>query len=239
VSVDAVIFDWGGTLSEWAAVEFDEVWRMAARHLAPHVGESEDALARRLARVELDAWAEVQRDHRSFGFADLVGRASRALGVDVADALVAEAEEHYLGGWLPHITHFEDAAPTLEALRRQGVRTALLSNTHWPRDFHERMLERDGLAHLLDERLYTSELPYMKPHPEAFGAALRALGIPDPSRAVYVGDRLFDDVHGAQQAGLRAIHRRNDYAPPFDVRPDASIGALAEVPGIIERWRRA
>jgi FMN phosphatase YigB (HAD superfamily) len=113
----------------------------------------------------------------------------------------------------------------------------LLSNTHWPRDFHERMLERDGVAHLLDARLYTSELPYMKPHAEAFRAALHALGVTDPSRAVYVGDRLYDDVHGAKSVGLRAIHRRNDYAPPYDVQPDAVIDVLGEIPPIVARWR--
>lgn len=237
MTVEAVIFDWGGTLSEWAVVEFDEMWQMAARHLAPHLGEDEEALTRRLVEVELEAWARTQTDSRSFTFADLVGRASRALGVDIADALVDEASDFYLDGWLPHIAHFEDAAPTLEALRAQGIRTALLSNTHWPRDFHERMLERDGLAHLLDARLYTSELPYMKPHAQAFRAALDALEVADPSRAVYVGDRLYDDVHGAKRVGLRAIHRRNDYAPPYDAQPDAVIDVLADIPPILERWR--
>ena len=48
VPVEAVIFDWGGTLSHWALVEFHEVWRMAARHLAPHLAETEDELAARL-----------------------------------------------------------------------------------------------------------------------------------------------------------------------------------------------
>ena len=33
-----------------------------------------------------------------------------------------------------------------------------------------------------------------------------AVGATDPARCVYVGDRLYDDVWGAQNAGLRAIH---------------------------------
>src|SRR5690606_31162207 len=57
--VEAVIFDWGGTLSYWALVEFDQIWRMAAHHLAPHLEEDEDALAARLAKVELDAWDQM------------------------------------------------------------------------------------------------------------------------------------------------------------------------------------
>ena len=33
-----------------------------------------------------------------------------------------------------------------------------------------------------------------------------AVGVDDPARCVYVGDRLFDDIWGAHNAGLRAIH---------------------------------
>lgn len=237
---DAIIFDWGGTLSEWALVEFEEMWRMAARHLAPHMGEPPEELERRLARVELDAWASAaEGGHRSFAFNDLVNRASQALGTDVAEAIVEEASEHYLDSWLPHIAHDPEAAPVLRELRDRGLKTGLLSNTHWPSDFHERMLERDGLGHLLDARLYTSELPYMKPHPEVFERALEAVGVSDPARAVFVGDRLYDDVHGARAAGLRAIHRHNPHTPAYDVTPDASITHLAEIPPILDAWERA
>jgi len=235
--VRAVIFDWGGTLSDWALVEFDEIWRMAAEHLAPHLGEPAEALRRRLSQVETDAWAATASDHASFTFLDLVRRASDALGADVADALLEEATEHYLDAWLPHIVHDPEAAEMLSALRHRGLRIGLLSNTHWPAEFHERMLERDGLAHLIDARLYTSEMPFMKPHPDAFRAALAGVGIEDAREAVFVGDRLFDDVHGAQSVGMRAVHRPNVSVPSHEARPDAVIQRLSELPAIIDRWR--
>ncbi|MDP2328919.1 MAG: HAD family hydrolase [Dehalococcoidia bacterium] len=235
--VRAVIFDWGGTLSDWALVEFDEIWRMAAEQLAPHLGEPAEALRRRLSQVETDAWAATASDHASFTFLDLVRRASDALGADVADALLEEATEHYLDAWLPHIVHDPEAAETLAALRGRGLRIGLLSNTHWPAEFHERMLERDGLAHLIDARLYTSEMPFMKPHPDAFRAALAGVGIEDAREAVFVGDRLFDDVYGAQSVGMRAVHRPNVSVPSHEARPDAVIQRLSELPAIIDRWR--
>jgi putative hydrolase of the HAD superfamily len=236
LSVEAVIFDWGGTLSHWALVEFAEMWRMAAVHLAPHMGEPPEHLEQRLAQVELDAWAQMDRDHLAFTFRDLVNRASLALGADVADAIVDEATDHYLDAWLPHIEHDPEAAPLLAALRERGIRTALLSNTHWPADFHERMLERDGLAHLLDARVYTSDLAVTKPHPDAFHAALASIEVDDPGRAVYVGDRLFDDVFGAKRVGMRAIHRPNAHVPSYEVTPDASIERLAEILPLIDGW---
>ncbi len=236
--VQAVIFDWGGTLAAWSLVEFTDIWRLAALHLAPHMGTTPTELERRLADIEVNAWADTATDHRSFTFRDLVTRASDALSVDVADALVEEASRHYLDSWLPHIEHDDEAAPMLRALRERGLRTALLSNTHWPSDFHERMLERDGLGHLLDARLYTSELPYIKPHPQVFERILAKLDVA-PEHAVFVGDRLFDDIFGAQRAGMRAIHRPNPHVPPYEVTPDATIGRLSEIPGILDEWEHA
>jgi len=237
--VEAVIFDWGGTLSYWALVEFGEIWRLAARRLAPHLGQSEDELAARLAQVELDAWAQSGSDHRAFTFRDLVNRASSAVGADVGDVLLTELTDDYLAAWVPHIEHDPEAAAVLATLRISGIRTGLLSNTHWPADFHEEMLERDGLAHLLDARVYTSDLEFAKPHPDAFHAALEAVGVTDPARAVYVGDRLFDDVFGAQRVGMRAIHRPNPHVPNYDAEPDASIEKLSELIEVIRGWNQA
>ena len=84
------------------------------------------------------------------------------------------------------VRHDPAAVPVLEALRARGIRTGLLSNTHWPRSLHERWLADAGLLELLDVRLYTSDMAHMKPHPEAFRALLDAVGVA-PERAVFVG----------------------------------------------------
>ena len=77
----------------------------------------------------------------------------------------------------------------------------MLSNTIWPRAFHEAIFERDGVLDLIDGDVYTSEIPWTKPSPHAFGPRWTAVGVTDPARCVYVGDRLFDDIWGAQHAG--------------------------------------
>jgi len=58
---------------------------------------------------------------------------------------------------------------------------------------------------------------------------------------VYVGDRLFDDVWGAQQAGLRAVHIPLSAIPAAQAghtegRPDAVVHALSELPGVLAAW---
>ena len=125
----------------------------------------------------------------------------------------------------------------LTALRERGLRTGLLSNTHWPRAWHEHWLERDGVLDLLDARVYTSDLEHLKPHPEAFRAAMAAVGVTRPQDCVYVGDRPFDDVYGAHQAGLHTVLIPNSDVPAFaQAEPDATIRRLGELIAVIDRW---
>jgi len=231
--VEAVIFDWGGTLSVFVESELVDAWALAARHLAP---DHADELTARLIGVEAAFWATTASHQRSATLSDLLAAATAELHLDVAEALFEEAAVHYLNAWTPHVRHDPDAVPTLAALRSGGLRLGLLSNTHWPRAFHEHFLERDGLADLLDARLYTSELPFQKPHLDAFTAAMAAVGVDDPRRAVFVGDRPFDDIAGAKAAGMRAVLRPNPYAEPYDVEPDATIAALPEITGLVSGW---
>ncbi len=63
------------------------------------------------------------------------------------------------------------------------------------------------------------------------------VGISDPGACVFVGDRPYDDVHGAKSAGMRAVLISNSDVPAFDAaEPDAVITRLAELLGHIDRW---
>jgi putative hydrolase of the HAD superfamily len=233
VRIEAVIFDWGGTLSEFVDVELVDAWRLAAKHLDPG---HEDELTDRLVQVEADFWATTSSHQRSATLADLLATATGALGMDVAEALLEEAAVRHLDAWTPHIRHDPEAVAALTDLRGQGLRIGMLSNTHWPRAFHEHFLDRDGLVELIDARLYTSEMPFQKPHPTAFLAAAEALGV-DPRAAVFVGDRPWDDVSGAQAVGMRTVLRPNPVAPDIDgIEPDARVAHLGELLDLVRRW---
>ena len=231
--VAAVLFDWGGTLSTYAQVDLEDMWRLAARHFDP---ERADEIQAKLAAVEAATFARSVTDQRSSTLRTILETASAELGLDVTEAVLEEAGTHYLDSWTPHIVHEPDAVEVLTTLRARGLRTGLLSNTHWPRAFHEHFLERDGLADLLDVRLYTSELTHMKPHRSVFEALLQAVGVDEPARAVYVGDRLHDDVFGARSAGLRGVWVRNDFVPSWDVEPDGVIDTLSDLPDLVAGW---
>ena len=129
----------------------------------------------------------------------------------------------------------------LEELRSMGLRIGVLSNTIWPRAWHVGFFERDGVYDLVDGDVYTSEVPWTKPSPLAFRAAMEAVGVDDPAACVYVGDRLFDDVWGAQNAGMRAIHVPHSAIPAGQIghtegRPDAIALRISDIPDIVDNW---
>ena len=68
-----------------------------------------------------------------------------------------------------------------------------------------------GLAHHFSVSLSAAEFGSAKPDPAIFKAACERLGVA-PHEAVYVGDDLHYDVHGAQNAGLRAVWLKRDDA---------------------------
>jgi putative hydrolase of the HAD superfamily len=235
--IEAVVFDWGGTLSVFADIDMEDMWRLAAAHLAP---ERADELCARLVAVEAASWDRIAVDQRSTTLSTLLATASAELGLDVAEAVLEEAALHHLDSWTPHVRHEPDALATLAAVRHRGLRIGLLSNTHWPRSFHEHFLERDGLAPFIDARCYTSEMTHTKPHPEAFRTVLDALGVWDAANVVFVGDRPYDDISGAKGVGMRAVMCHNPLIDDdHDAEPDAVIDRLSELPPLLDAWSRA
>ena len=236
--INAVLFDWGGTLTTFHNVDLIDAWEVAAEVLAP---DRVDEVAAALLSAEREVWARTATTMRSATTAEVLRAASEAVGLPVEEALHEKAVARYLDHWAPTSHARPDARPTLHALRDRGLRTGLLSNTHWPRQQHEDWLARDGLLDLLDARVYTSDLEHVKPHREAFQALLGQVGVA-PGRAVFVGDRMHDDVAGAKDLGMRAVWVRNDATPRSDLEPghrhapDAVIGELTELVDVVDRW---
>ena len=227
MTVSAVIFDWGGTLTPWHTIDPDELWRAIC---APHYDHDQVAdTAAMLRSAETDLWRIAEREQRSATLDEVFARA----GVQPSEALLAG----YFRAWEEHTFTDPEAVEVLLELRRRGIKIGVLSNTMWPRAHHERIFTRDGLIDLIDGAVYSSEIPWTKPHPEAFRAVLAAVGVTRPQDCVYVGDRPFDDVHGAHQAGLRTVLIPNSDVPAFAAaEPDAIIGRLGELIAVIDRW---
>ena len=227
MAVNAVIFDWGGTLTPWHTIDHEALWlAICARHY-PAAAAARLAAAARAA--EADLWQLGEREHRSATLAEVFVQA----GLEASPELLAS----YYELWDPHTLTDPAVVPLLSLLRRRGIKVGVLSNTMWPRDAHERIFVRDRVLDLIDGAVYSSEIPWVKPHPEAFRAAMAAIGETDPAACVFVGDRPYDDIHGAKSAGMRAVLVTNSDVPPFEAaEPDAVITRLADLLGYVDRW---
>jgi putative hydrolase of the HAD superfamily len=235
--VDAVIFDWGGTLTRWHDIDFHaESLALAQAVAAAGDHTPADLVASHAARLHAAGsaiWGRSRDHQQSATVADLFDEAGLEHDPDLLTA--------YYEFWEPHTRTDPDVGPLFEALRSAGIKVGVLSNTIWPRAWHEGFFERDGVRHLIDGDVYTSEIPWTKPSPRAFAAALQAVGVADPARCVYVGDRLYDDIFGAQQAGLRAIHIPHSDIPADQVghtegEPDAVASRLSEITSLVAAW---
>jgi putative hydrolase of the HAD superfamily len=119
-----------------------------------------------------------------------------------------------------------EAPGALDALRRLGLRLAVVSNSNGT---VARILESLDLARWLDIVVDSAVVGFEKPDPRIFHHAASALGV-EPGEAVHVGDLYSVDVVGARAAGVRAILLDPFGAWPVDDCPKApDVGAAARL----------
>ncbi|SHG75683.1 putative hydrolase of the HAD superfamily [Jatrophihabitans endophyticus] len=226
MTIEAVIFDWGGTLTPWHTLEPREAWIAAV---------ADADLADRLWQAEVEIWRRSRDEHRSGTVAEVFD----TVGVTATDVMLASLREW----WEPHTFLDPDVPALFAGLHERGIRVGVLSNTLWTREEHERIFRRDGVLDAIDGAVYSSEIPWSKPHAEAFRAALDAVAVVDPSRAVFVGDRPFDDIHGAKSVGMHAVLVPHSEIPdvqkgPVEGEADAVVQRLGDVLAVVDALHR-
>ncbi len=123
---------------------------------------------------------------------------------------------------------FDDVAPVLELLKKQGLTLGMISNMN--RGGVE-LSESLGLSPYLDFAITSLEAGAEKPHPPIFRAALARANV-DPGAAVHVGDQVTSDVQGALRVGINPVLLDRD-GTRRDFEGCARIDGLAELPGLL------
>ena len=108
-TVEAVVFDWGGTLTPWHEVDLPEQWRVFAREVhgipvdSPDVPQEDldeaHRLADRILAVESAAWRRGREEHSSAALVDILD----AAGVD-AEACSDSSHMHICARFAPTAT---------------------------------------------------------------------------------------------------------------------------------------
>ena len=171
-----------------------------------HMGEGRDAPTLRALRLRC------------------VRALARALpGSPVLDGSAVDAALDALLASLRFVA-YDDARGALLAVRARGVRVVAVSN--WDVSVLE-VLERTGLAPLLDGAVCSAVVGAAKPAPQIFAQALSIAGVV-AGDALHVGDSVTEDVAGARAAGIEPvlIDRTGDAPRVAGVR---TIGGLDEL----------
>jgi putative hydrolase of the HAD superfamily len=195
--VSAVLFDVDFTLAKPGPDLGPEGYqRMGARYgldLEPRRYEE----ARRAALETLQRHPELEHDEEIWIL--FTERIIRGMGGESERAYECATEMTLAWEHAHNFELYEDVLPTLDDLRRRGLRIGLVSNT--ARDLDE-FVRHHSLD--VDAALSARAHGRVKPHESIFRAVLELLDVP-PGQAAMVGDTPEDDVEGARALGMRAF----------------------------------
>ena len=138
----------------------------------------------------------------------------------------------------------QDAHETLQRLIDRHFCLALISNASNAWDVNN-LINNYSLRPYFSTILISASEGIRKPDPRIFQRAAQNLNI-DLAEAVMVGDTLDADVLGAHRSGIKAIWISRRIDKPVDLaavtpemRPDAEIHSLEELPELITDWNNA
>jgi putative hydrolase of the HAD superfamily len=241
--VRAVVFDLGHTLWDFAPAK-DARSLGVLRFHALLEGALGDAVPtpRRLDRalgLALDRWMEDWNSDRleQPPTECLVREALELAGLGAPEHLLGQLTETIFGEDIEVPVVEPDTLAAIATLHGRGLLLGCVTNTVLLESGILETLRRLGLLRYLDAVVVSSAMSYRKPHPSLFQRAIEALGVA-PHEAVFVGDRLVDDVGGAKGIGMRAVlthHYRQEPLEGASVAPDAVIRRLGELPDAIDR----
>jgi putative hydrolase of the HAD superfamily len=124
---------------------------------------------------------------------------------------------------------FPEVVSVLKQLSQWGVPMGIVSNTTNPVSMKTFELEGSGLKEYFDFCLYSSGLPFRKPHPTIFQLAISRFQF-QPSEILFVGDNLCADIFGAHRVGMKtAWINRNQSEAPDDISPDHELSSLGDL----------
>lgn len=229
----AFLFDLDDTILSLSRTAMP-AWAALCRRFSSRLGDADpDALLRAIETAADGFWRDPER--RRQGGSD-VERARRAIVAEALrrqrvgdEATAREMADTFSRERISTIEPFPGAIETLERLRAQGRRLALVTNGR--SQTQREKIARFALEPHFDCIVVEEEFGAGKPSPRVFRHALAALDA-GPHDAWMVGDNLALDIGGAQTLGIHAIWHDvhgSGLPPESAVRPDRIIRALTEL----------
>ncbi len=237
--IEAIVFDLGGTLIEYAGEH--ESWPeleapgLLAAHNFLHGQGLQLPDIERFTLVGYDLlprrWRLATSGKKNLTVPSLLGDILENLDVEIpSDLVLSQAAKNYELAVCRGAKPIPNSQAVLSTLRNNGYKMGLISNTMFTGESHEADLKRFGMDSCFDSTLFSADLNEWKPSVAPFRRILRDLDV-DPGRAVFIGDDPAADVIGGKKAGMKVIHfvSSNRFSSPDGASPDATIHNLLEL----------
>ena len=203
--VKAVLFDWGDTLMRFAYdPELISAGHRAGLEAIGRDGLPEADLVTAHFRERYEPFFWVPGTVEELEYPGLVRQLLKEFGTEATDEEIGRFLEAEHAAWAPARQLGSTSLALLEALRDRGLKVGLVSNAFDPGWLLRRTLAEMGLSERLDVAVFSSEVGKRKPHRAIFERALTALDV-RPEETLLVGDRLYEDVRGAAELGMRTV----------------------------------
>lgn len=224
VAVEAIIFDWYGTL---ATPNDDDFWTRMPQIIERAGGRVNSIAEWEDSPIEHEAQSLSESTYRAWQAERLMTLFKRSgICEPVRSALVEELSEvryQRLFNVFPDVPH------VLRELRERGLRLGLCSNWDWDLDRH---LRHNQIHDLFDAIVCSARVGFRKPHPRIFATVIDRIGV-RPENMVFVGDSWTDDVVGAAAAGFQSVHLARSACPVAEHTKAPCIGDLRALAALV------
>lgn len=224
-SIDAVLFDFDGTL------HFGDKNELHARlaHIAEQLGsgftlEEIQDFGNRSDYKEMRSLMVVEHNRRH------LSNQITEEGFEYENRLVSSPT---YGMFDEHFYTADGAQIAIDAMRHADKKTGLVTTRG--ANSLPRLLKLHGLDGSFDAVVDRTGAARKKPHPQPIVLALQQLGITDPSRALYVGDKQIDDVGAGRALGMKTALISQDPYDPYGPIPTYRWSDLGE---LVRRYGR-
>jgi HAD superfamily hydrolase (TIGR01549 family) len=221
--------DWKYLYLDWDGIPAILQDRELAQHLRPGVGQA-----------ELEAFFEqeiyqVFVDHERTDSIDpqsnqlLLARLPQILDGPIDQPVVDRLLAHL--DTMKYITIDASAVKVVAEFKRRGFRLGLVSNMMLPGKLLKAKLKQANAMAYFDAIAISSDVGFIKPHPEIFRYALSQVGL-RADEVVFVGDTYRQDILGAKRVGMKTIWlniRGESRTIAADDPPDEEIESLPEL----------
>lgn len=242
--IKAVFFDIGGTLVMSTTIIKNDSPMINKKIIKELVGPEYDFTLEEIeeARKKTDKMMIEKYGNPHKPGAIFAKEFYKMLGIDVDDETARKADKMFWTTLFGRAGLVENVKEVFSYLKGRGIKIIIITNNK--KSIASDVMDQFGLMDKIDD-LITSEEYGLKSTTIPFKVAMDRFGL-EPEEVLMVGNSIYEDVLGAQKAGVRAIlvdHRGNldnfyeSYAEldGDNVKPDFVIKNLIDIKEILER----